>query len=132
MKNINPIVNEYLNKNNNDPQKAYNEYIKYHLLSGNKLPEDVSGIRDFIKESQPITITKKNKTYNKKIIKTNKYNMTIEDVVNDCKRIIKDYVSYQHEAKTRESKFGYWESIQSAKILLSKITGTEYSCIDIP
>jgi hypothetical protein len=31
---MNPMVNVFLENNNNNPHKAYDEYIKYHLLSG--------------------------------------------------------------------------------------------------
>lgn len=66
---MNIIVYEFLSKTNNNPHKAWDEYIKYYLLSGKQLSEDIKGIQDFIKASKPEQEKKKRKSYTKRIIK---------------------------------------------------------------
>ncbi|HZK71207.1 MAG TPA: hypothetical protein VFD03_06775 [Clostridia bacterium] len=128
---MNQLVYDFLQKTNNNPHKAWDEYIKYHLLSGKPFPEDVKGTQDFIKASKPEQQPKKaKKPYNKKPIQPTEYKMTIEDVVKECERIVRDFTQYQHEAKDKLMAMNYWNTIQSAKIMLSKITGVEYVCTD--
>lgn len=42
-------VRYYLTYNNYDAHKAYDNYIKDHLLSGQSFPHYINGIKDFIK-----------------------------------------------------------------------------------
>jgi hypothetical protein len=42
-------VRYYLTYNNYDGHKAYDNYIKDYLLSGNSLPYYINGIKDFLK-----------------------------------------------------------------------------------
>ena len=56
---MNQIVYEFLSKTNNNPHKAYDEYIKYHLISGISLPRDVKGLQDFIKASNQNNLNRK-------------------------------------------------------------------------
>jgi hypothetical protein len=42
-------VRYYLSYNNYDAQKAYNNYIKDYLLSGQRMPHYINGLKDFIK-----------------------------------------------------------------------------------
>lgn len=46
------LVEMYLNDNENNPQLAYNEYIKWHLMNNVKLPSHVQGLKDFVKLSR--------------------------------------------------------------------------------
>lgn len=127
---MNQLIYNFLQKTNNDPHKAWDEYIKYHLLSGKPFPEDIKGIQDFIKASKPEQPKKVRKPYNKKSAEPMEYKMTIEDVMQEYKRIIRNFTQFQHEAKDRDSAMSYWHIVQDAKIMLSKITGVEYVCID--
>lgn len=45
------LVNIYLIDNQNDPYKAYNAYIKWHLLNNVELPSYIKGLKDFVKLS---------------------------------------------------------------------------------
>jgi hypothetical protein len=127
---MNSMVYEYLNKTNNNPHKAYDEYIKYHLLSGKQLPEDIKGIKDFITASKP-TITKiKKQTYKKQII--TEYKMDLKQIVEMLEQNIKLYTECQKTAKTIEDARSYWTSLQAYKIMLCKITGKEYICENLP
>jgi len=127
---MNQIVYEYLNKTNNNPHKAYDEYIKYHLLSGRQFPEDVKGIKDFIKASKPEE--KKKKTTYRKPSQITEYKMTIEEVVEELKHNIRNYTQYQHEAKNHSDAMNYWSTVQTWKIMLCHITGQEYIGEDMP
>ncbi len=51
---------------NNDPQIAYNEYIKYYLEAGIQLPYYVNGIRDFITVSKKIEAEKEQRQQEQK------------------------------------------------------------------
>ena len=46
------LIKLYLIDTDNDPHNAYNEYIKFYLVSGQKLPGYVKGLKDFIKISK--------------------------------------------------------------------------------
>lgn len=52
MEQMRGVVNSYLLANNNDPQKAYNDYIKYFLCNNISLPYYIKGLKDFIKLSE--------------------------------------------------------------------------------
>jgi hypothetical protein len=50
------LCQSYLLVTKNDPHKAYNQYIKDHLLSSQLLPHYISGIKDFIKASKQLEL----------------------------------------------------------------------------
>ncbi len=129
---MNQLVYEFLQQNDNDPHEAWDEYIKYHLLSGKPFPDDVKGLQDFIKASKPEQPKKVKKPSVRKPIQPTEYKMNIEDVVRECERIVRDFTKYQHEAKDKSMAMSYWSTAQDAKIMLCKITGVEYVCVDLP
>ena len=133
---MNQLVYEFLQKTNNDPHKAYDEYIKYHLLSGNPFPKDVKGITDFIKASKPEEPKKVRKPYVKKVTTSTEYKMTIEDVVKYLKQVIKieeEQLEMDKKSKLfKDHAMSTWSNLQQYKIMLCKIIGVEYVCIDIP
>ena len=123
---MNLIVNEFLTKTNNDPHKAYDEFIKYHLLAGKPFPEDVKGLQDFVKESNPQQnkpkkyISKKPKEY---------ITMSAEEIVN----LIKGKINLQNDCmkwyqeKHDEYMYNNARSAREAlRILLCNITHIEY------
>ena len=85
---MNNIVYEFLAKADNNPHKAYDEYIKYHLLAGKQLPEDVKGLKDFMKASKPQEQKLKRKTYAKSISEPTEPKMDITEVISYLKQII--------------------------------------------
>ena len=54
-------VRYYLTYNNLDAHKAYDNYIKDHLLSGQSFPYYINGIKDFIKFESIMKAEKKQK-----------------------------------------------------------------------
>ena len=130
---MNALINEFLEKTNNDPHKAWDEYIKYHLMSGNSFPEDIKGIKDFIKASVPEQ--KKRRSNIKKIVQLKGYSMSIEQVVSYLKDII-PLMEEQLKMDIRSNNLSMarqtWSSLQSNKIMLCKITGKEYICLGHP
>jgi esterase/lipase len=60
------ITSQYLQESKNDPHKAYDLYIKDHLLSGKSFPSCIEGIKDFITASKPAQEQKKAKRYTPK------------------------------------------------------------------
>jgi hypothetical protein len=132
---MNSLVYEYLNKTGNNPHKAYDEYIKYHLLSGKSLPEDIKGIKDFITASKPEQ-TKQRKTYIKKSAEPTEPKMSITEVIDYLKQIIKleeEQLEMDKKSKLfKDSAKTTWSSLQENKILLCKILGKEYICTDYP
>lgn len=46
------LVRLYLDDTNNDPHIAWDEYVKYNMISNNKFPDYIKGIKDFIKVSE--------------------------------------------------------------------------------
>jgi len=46
------LIKLYLADTDNDPHNAYNEYIKFYLVSGQQLPGYIKGLKDFIKVSK--------------------------------------------------------------------------------
>jgi hypothetical protein len=132
---MNNIVYEYLNKTGNNPHKAYDEYIKYHLLSGKPMPEDITGIKDFIKASKPVEQTKQKRAHIKPVEMAGP-KMSISEVINYLEQIIR--LEEQQLEMDKNSKLfkdnvkSTWSSLQSHKILLCKILGKEYVCETLP
>lgn len=58
MEQMKDLVSYYLTFSNNDPHKAYDEYIKEHLLSGKQLPYFIKGLEDFIKVAKQKEVEK--------------------------------------------------------------------------
>ena len=52
MQKMRSLVNSYLIANDNNPQKAYNDYITYFSTNNILLPYYVLGLKDFIKLSK--------------------------------------------------------------------------------
>lgn len=50
------LCQSYLLETNNNPHKAYDQYIKDNLLRGQLFPHYISGIKDFIKASKQLEI----------------------------------------------------------------------------
>ena len=46
------LIKLYLADTKNNPHNAYNEYIKFYLLSGQQLPGYIKGLKDFCKISK--------------------------------------------------------------------------------
>ena len=132
---MNSLVYEYLNKTGNNPHKAYDEYIKYHLLSGERLPEDIKGLKDFITASKPEQ-PKQRKLYIKKSAELTGPKMSITEVIDYLKQIIKleeEQLEMDKKSKLfKNNAMNTWSSLQENKILLCKILGKEYICEDLP
>ena len=123
---MNLLINEFLVKTDNNPHKAYDEYIKYHLLSGIIFPSDVTGIKDFIIASDP----EQNKP-KKYISKKRKINITMD--VNDIMEEIKSKIKLQNDCmiwyKEKSDNYMYelsHSSRETLRGLLCKITNTEF------
>ena len=130
------IIIGYLQESNNNPHEAYDNYIKYYLASGSTFPECIQGIKDFIKYSKPETEqVKTKKQYNRKQNTDTEYKMTMDDIVTELKRSIslyEDMQKYYTDKGEKESAKSAWASLQSYKIMLCKILGQEYICINLP
>ena len=48
------MIKDFLNKNNNNPEEAWDAYVKYHLKARISFPCYIRGIKDFIKVSRKI------------------------------------------------------------------------------
>jgi hypothetical protein len=46
------LVKNFLEDNNNNPHKAWDEYIKFYLTANLQLPNCIKGLKDFIKISE--------------------------------------------------------------------------------
>ena len=73
------LIKLYLADTENDPHQAYNEYIKFYLISGQQLPKYIKGIKDFIKVS-----TQYQKEY--------EYKQQLEQQKQDNKVLEQDYI----------------------------------------
>jgi len=72
------LIKLYLSDTQNDPHNAWDEYIKFYLVSGQSLPTFINGIKDFIKVS---------KEYQKEF----EYNLLLEQRKLDNKALEVDY-----------------------------------------
>ena len=73
------LIKLYLADTQNNPHQAYNEYIKFYLVSGQKLPGYVKGLKDFVKVS-------------KEFQKEYEYNQQVEQRKQDNKNLELDYI----------------------------------------
>lgn len=114
---------EYLNKANQDHQKAYNNYIKDCLLSSK--PIELS-MKDFLPKKHY-----KRKVNNNTNQNQTEYKMTIEDVLYYAQNMFNIYQDEQKRAEkegNKEKAFECWKRKQPYEILICKITGREYIC----
>jgi len=76
---VSRLIKLYLVDTDNDPHQAYNEYIKFYLLSNQQLPGYIKGLKDFIKVS---------KEYQKEY----EYRQQLEQQKQDNKALELDYI----------------------------------------
>jgi len=69
------LIKLYLADTENDAHNAYNEYIKFYLISGQNLPGFIKGIKDFIKVSEQY---KKEYEYKQQLEQQRQNNKTLE------------------------------------------------------
>ena len=105
------LIKLYLADTNNDPHKAYNEYIKFYLVSSQQLPGYIKGLKDFVKVS---------KEYQKEY----EYNQQVEQRKQDNKVLESDYA----EKIKGLSKEGDYLKIKNAYNKAQANTGKHALC----
>ena len=125
---MNTLVNEFLAENRNDPHKAYDEYIKHHLLCGMPIPTDITGLKDFIKQSEPEVKKKKQRKSIKKI-----ENMDAKNIIREIKESIESYNDSMKWYKERNDQYMFrmnHSNRETLRIILCRVTYQEYEYID--
>jgi hypothetical protein len=114
-------------KTNNDPHQAWDEYIKYFLLSGKKMPDDINGIKDFIKASEPQEKRKVKRAVKSKPVEN--ITMSVNEVIIQIKHDINLYNDNMIFYKNKSDDYMFnlsCNSRETLRVLLSNITNTEY------
>lgn len=114
----------YLLQSNNDPHKAYDNFIKYHLENKIILPYYIKGIKDFIKVSQQVAIELNRKEQMKQSDRerTEEKEEIINYILNlskdDIKAIYKQYkdkVSHSDKLVIHDVYFTIWSNYEITK-----------------
>lgn len=58
LENAEQIIGEFLERNNNNPQEAWDSYIAHYLRNRIPFPNNIKGIKDFVRLSKKIEILK--------------------------------------------------------------------------
>lgn len=91
-------VRYYLTYNNYDGHKAYDNYIKDYLLSGNSLPYYINGIKDFLKFETIMKTEQKQKEDQK--LKQQEEQKQKKNIIEQIQSIpVEDFITAYKQAK---------------------------------
>ena len=114
------LIKLYLSDTDNNPHKAWDEYIKFYLVSGQQLPGYIKGIKDFIKVSKEY---QKEYEYKQQLEQRKQENKNLEqDYIEKIKGLSKegDYQKTK-EGDYQKTKEGYSRATGNSKLALCSL-----------